>query len=242
MTTLFDTPVLAFLHENLDAIPAGHSELQPDAREKLLSFRDKLATGRLVKHWANGPDLASKVARSLTLSIRSHPRPGWVRGPAFDQAPLLTQLNQLQTENEHLRRQLSSIRPSEALGRLAEGDEEFTIELKYQVPERTRASGQHGIRSSAYIGADLMHQYVGETVINRALTAGLVAANRIDGSGLSVSDVSFKTIRLQLETLGLIGVMASGGNLFWQLTSKGKSQFVALRVVKAAKAREAPTP
>ena len=34
-------PVLAFLHENPDSIPAGRTELKEDARAKLTAFRKK---------------------------------------------------------------------------------------------------------------------------------------------------------------------------------------------------------
>src|ERR1051326_2157854 len=43
--------VIALRHENPDEIPLGKSEKDPELRERLQRFRDKVATGRLVKSW-----------------------------------------------------------------------------------------------------------------------------------------------------------------------------------------------
>ena len=72
------TPVLAFLHENPEAIPAGKVEMEPDARKKLAAFREKLQTHHC-RYWQTAQDLQYTVAVSLIQEINLSPATGWVR-------------------------------------------------------------------------------------------------------------------------------------------------------------------
>lgn len=76
-------PILAFLHENPDAIPAGKVELQADARKKLAAFREKLQAHHC-KYWRDAQDLQYKVAVSLVREINLNPAIGWVRANEID--------------------------------------------------------------------------------------------------------------------------------------------------------------
>ncbi|MDQ3816424.1 MAG: DUF4062 domain-containing protein [Acidobacteriota bacterium] len=71
-------PILAFLHENPDAIPAGKVELQADAQRKLAAFREKLQTHHC-KYWRDAQDLQYKVAVGLVREMNLNPAMGWVR-------------------------------------------------------------------------------------------------------------------------------------------------------------------
>lgn len=70
--------VVALIHGAPDDIPFGKSEQDPDLREKLLSFKDKVMNGRLIKFWRNIEDLPGLVALSLTKTIKAYPAVGWV--------------------------------------------------------------------------------------------------------------------------------------------------------------------
>jgi len=72
-------PVLAFLHSDADAIPAGKTELQQDARERLAAFRQKVEQ-RMCRHWRTPDDLGGVVSRSLVQAMKLQPGEGWVRG------------------------------------------------------------------------------------------------------------------------------------------------------------------
>ncbi|MEE8513245.1 MAG: DUF4062 domain-containing protein [Gammaproteobacteria bacterium] len=73
-------PVLAFCHGKPKEIPAGKSELEPDARAKLNRFREKVSENGLVRIWTSASELAGLVASSLNKTIRTHAATGWVRG------------------------------------------------------------------------------------------------------------------------------------------------------------------
>ena len=63
--------VIALLHENPDDISFGKSEQDPALRKKLQQFRDKVATGRLVKYWRSAEgELPGLVSTSLMNAIK----------------------------------------------------------------------------------------------------------------------------------------------------------------------------
>jgi len=73
-------PILAFLHKNLDILPMSKSELDPTKREKLISFREKVKSGRLVQFWESAEELSLKVSTSLSQELLHSTAPGWTRG------------------------------------------------------------------------------------------------------------------------------------------------------------------
>lgn len=72
-------PILAFLHKNIEKIPFDKSEIDEEKRAKLLSFRKKVQTGRLVQFWENAEELSLNVSTSLSQAFNTHPSKGWVR-------------------------------------------------------------------------------------------------------------------------------------------------------------------
>lgn len=72
--------VIALLHGHPDSIPFGKSEVLPEVRERLNSFRNKVARNRLVKFWNTAEELPSLVSISLLNTIRTYPATGWIRG------------------------------------------------------------------------------------------------------------------------------------------------------------------
>ena len=81
-------PILAFLHDDLDRISLGKSEMSETKRARLFQFREEVKKGRLVQFWSSIDDLNGKVAVSISQVIRQQPAVGWVRGNSlskFDQ-------------------------------------------------------------------------------------------------------------------------------------------------------------
>jgi hypothetical protein len=74
-------PVLAFLHEAPDMLPARHVDTGAAAK-KLDAFRRKVGDSErhTVQFWSDARDLAQKVGTAIPEAIRTEPRPGWVRG------------------------------------------------------------------------------------------------------------------------------------------------------------------
>lgn len=95
-------PVLAFLHQNPDAIPAGKAEMIPAAQKKLREFREKLQNHHC-KYWQDEKELQYKVAISLIQEINFKPALGWVRASEASNEDLLRRIARLTQENERLR-------------------------------------------------------------------------------------------------------------------------------------------
>jgi hypothetical protein len=93
---------LAFVHDKLDEIPFGKSDIQPELRARLAAFREKVTNGRLVKLWRNPSELPGLVALSLGNTIKVHPAVAWVRGNQVASADVLNELNQLRQRNIEL--------------------------------------------------------------------------------------------------------------------------------------------
>lgn len=122
-------PVFGFIHEDTDLIPAGKTEKSQEAQERLKEFRNKVATGRIVKFWKHSNELPNLVTSTITIAIRRTPGVGWVRGGSGSPAENLRQILDLKTENDALRKELSGIRSDET-GSI-ESDLNRTLSLKY---------------------------------------------------------------------------------------------------------------
>jgi len=81
-------PVLAFLHSDPSQIPAGMSELDPVARERLSAFRAKVEVHHC-KYWSCADELKAQVVIGIVHAIRVAPRTGWIRGDTGDTAETL---------------------------------------------------------------------------------------------------------------------------------------------------------
>jgi len=104
--------VIALLHENPNQITLDKSEQDPELRTHLQTFRDKVATGRVVKFWKNTEELPGIVALSLPKTIKMFPAVGWVRADKVSNEELLTEINELRKQNAELNKTLSEIEPS----------------------------------------------------------------------------------------------------------------------------------
>ena len=77
----------------------SQSEQDPGLRAKLLSFKDKVMDGRLVKFWKAAEELPGLVALSMTKTIKMYPAIGWVRTSNVANENILQEINELRKEN-----------------------------------------------------------------------------------------------------------------------------------------------
>lgn len=124
-------PVLAFLHRNPESIPAGMSELDSPAREKLAAFRKKVEAHHC-KYWTSDGELKTQVVIGLNHAIRVSPRAGWIRGDSQDTAETLKKLANTLEANNELKAEIRNLK--EAIGTktsiggdLASGQDTITL-------------------------------------------------------------------------------------------------------------------
>jgi chaperonin GroEL len=80
--------VLAYVHSAPDNIPVAKSDIAPELRSRLTSFREKVKSGRLVSLWTDAKELPGLVAVGLTKTIKAYPAVGWVRASQLVSAEL----------------------------------------------------------------------------------------------------------------------------------------------------------
>lgn len=101
-------PVIRLVYEHLDNLIVNKSETEPDKKNKLLSFREKVLSGKLASFYTNMGDLKTKLVTSINQAIKHFPRYGWVR---YDQLQKEIATNSdLQKRIEELERQLKNAR------------------------------------------------------------------------------------------------------------------------------------
>ena len=135
--------VLALIHGEPDDISFGKSEQDPELRNKLLAFKDKVMNGRLVKFWKSAKELPGLVALSMTKTIKMYPAIGWVKANHVANESILQEINELRKENFELQKILKDTDTKQELtiDGIANIDSKFTIHGHYKV--------DHGIAGSS---------------------------------------------------------------------------------------------
>jgi hypothetical protein len=234
--------VIAFLHEKPEEIAVSKSDVDPDLVEKLKIFRDKVATGRLVKFWNSAAELPGLVALSLTKTIKAHPAIGWVRANNLSSAEILQEVNELRKDNQNLRIQLQKCSTNEpvAIADLAELSSTIklfgTYKLQYGGQDRSWDTTMSWEEIFGVISPYLLEN-PGDTSV--LITLKKNAIGKVKGSyhEAKLDDQVYQTIKIQLMALGLVTIdylktVKGGMALFWQLTEKGKILMMQLRTIK----------
>lgn len=236
--------VVALIHGAPDDIPFGKTEKDEDLRNKLLSFKDKVTTGRLVKFWTNATELPGLVALSMTKTINMYPAVGWVRASVVANEEILIELNELRKENSTLQKSIRdmSIQSELIVNDIADIDSIYTVHGDYKV---FRSGDTHKYNFEIDISwkemfsliSPFIVDYCNEPLVESQLATSLLEKLGKSGSSISIKEQEFKTIKIQLEAYGLIKseyLKTVKGNMatFWSLTPKGKKLMIESRVVR----------
>jgi hypothetical protein len=237
--------VLAFVHDKPDEIPVGKSDVDPELRTRLVAFRDKVTTGRLVKSWLSASELPGLVALSLGKTIKSYPAIGWVRANQIASADILTELNNLRKRNQELERRTSQPNQKSAtvlVDNLAGLDEKVTMSGTYLSHQNTRSDWKYALTWAelfALIAPYLLEHPI-DNYIKVLLASALHKRTGQYGRDVVLSPDDFQTAKVQLLALRLVDVqylptVQGGVNLFWSLTRQGHEAMLRLCTVKSKK-------
>lgn len=238
------TPVVAFLHEDIGKLTVEKSDVDPTKRSKLIAFRDRAATGRLVQFWSNADDLNGKVAVSLTKTIKTHPAIGWIRANLQTNAESLHEMNELRKELAELKEYKTKIEQEQEKNKsliiqsIAGLDEIITINgTRKEYAHKT----SYNVKWSVEITWRELFAKISPFFL-QAQNDGLVDKIILKAFGYSeyssnVDIQDFQTIKIQFKTLGLFDVRyvstTNGGKaLFWFLTDRGNQLMVETRIIK----------
>ncbi len=240
-------PVLGFLHEKPNEIPAGKSELTAEGREKLRAFRE-LCEKRMCKYWNSPADLGGKVSRGLVNLFNTNPAVGWVRGNnALDESAAKT-IVALRAEIDSLKTQLDRVarEPPKGVEALAQGSDPLSIGITIRNRNATYSMGYADNRTMTW---DEIFAGLGPSMIQEAsdysirdLLAKTIVKRwhntfTIDQQ-VEVDANDYHKIIVQLRELGLVTLsqgrrgVKDRGTTFWSLTPFGSeyvNRLVAIR-------------
>lgn len=234
-------PVLAFLHNDIKNLTFEKSEANPEAREKLESFRNKVSNGRLVKFWSNADDLNGKVAVSLTQTIKMYPSNGWVRANLQSSTESLHEINMLRKKIERLEDENIKLRnlsnECSNIEDIASLDENISIRgVSNRIHWNVNMTWEKLFALIAPIFMEHQADDNAKLLISRVLSA------EADEECLfpTIDNQDFQTIKIQFSTLGLIAIESGktikGAHvLCWHLTNKGLGYMRKLRVIRTNK-------
>lgn len=241
-------PVIAFLHDNINNIPACKVEMDPTTREKLELFRERVKKGRLVKFWNTPEDLTSKVIISLTKAIKMHPGIGWVRANIATNTESLQELNDLRKEVEQLRAYKSKqeAETNGYIANIADWDEKFALHLDKQynpfganeddiyfpqIIEKTWEEWFKLIVTEMHADDYLIIQSINDT-IRKAITS-----LKKEYEGLEPSSQDVLTMGYQFTSYGVVEMRNDYNGYNWKLTAKGKNLYAQMMCVKTNKVK-----
>lgn len=235
--------VIVFLHKNPEDIPAKKTELDPQLRGKLESFRHRVSEGRLVKFWSKADELPGLVALSLSKTITTYPARGWVRADQIANVEILNEVNDLRKRNQELETLVSQLRAQNApppVSDLAGLSDSVKIFGEY----KRAAGGEWKKWEYTLTWQDLFSliapyllENPNDTLVQSTLRKSILEKAGIDDFSSNINDQVYQTVKVQLVALGLVGVNYSksvqgGMALFWSLTPKGKAMLFQTRTVK----------
>lgn len=243
-------PVLVFIHSDPSSLP--HKNVESANPKKLEAFKKNIDKLHNRRTWSTKHGLATEVLASLSQTVNSKPRVGWVRGTvAEENEQLLRRLNELQDRYERVRAERDSF--AEQLGSIGGDIRHFDIawgedevELKFIVVRTAnndlKSSSNEAESVTCSISWDRIFDLIAPHFfgwksandIVRILTPSLLLG--IDVKSGCISDESVDAIRTQLLALRIIRVEmeereSQGGMFFsfpvelWRLTERALYEY-----------------
>lgn len=237
-------PVIAFLHEDISKLSLEKCDIEPDKREKLVAFRDKISRGRLVQFWNNADDLNGKVAISLMKTIKVYPAVGWVRANMQTNTESLQEINDLRKRIDVLVKEQTELRIKDDvkvnnIAKLNEvyhlsGDIYTTVYEEYDEDEQIISSWCLSITWAEIIATitPLFISGVKDECASSLISQELFRRQYPDSKDRGeLSPESFFTIKVQLLALGILDE-SNIKNRVWVLSDKGFQIMMNERAVK----------
>jgi len=222
--------IICLIHKNLDAIPSGKTEKDPEMQKKLLSFCEKAKKGRLVKFWEKPEELQMLTVSGLNYAIRNYPAIGFVRADLVPDENFISEILKLRNHITELESQLETISSNAPVGseKLAQGDDLFDIRYSFTIEDKNvynisigyNVDKHNAVSSFSWNSifstvAPLMVNEASEKMLETQLNKLLYDTNHDNLSekkqftnkkisGFSINSNDFQTIKIQLKSLGLI--------------------------------------
>ena len=242
-----DLKILAFLHGEPDQLTVEKSETDPESQKRLKAFRERVASGRLVRFWRSAEELAGAVALSLQKTIKIYPAVGWVRADQIPTHEVLERFTQLEQENQLLRTRLGET--TRILGidldELAHGSDKLPLAYTYELYDKGKST-KVTISDSFETTWDSLFSFIAPYLIDKASDSQFQRAisefvskevldalrqehgNETEISGFTLSNDDLAKVKVQFRALGLVQRTGDG----WSLTDKGDAHIMQIMVIR----------
>ncbi|MCJ8318736.1 MAG: DUF4062 domain-containing protein [Colwellia sp.] len=240
-------PILSFIFDELDNLPSSKVEKTELAQSRLNKFRDK-AQKKHCKFWRTAHDLGGKVSRSLVQLKKKHPSDGWVPGRYAADAIMLREFEEMRSKLAEL--ELINLKginnPPVGSKKFSQGKSLYTIhvDLKHSAKGALKSTAlpQTWDEIFSYCGSILNGECTDKELISQIkLCFWHAVPDKIEKFNsypeLSIPQVYFDKIKLQLQALGLIMEgekkrAVSNVSTYWQMTPYSKSYLIQISAIK----------
>uniref|UniRef100_Q07NW8 DUF4062 domain-containing protein n=1 Tax=Rhodopseudomonas palustris (strain BisA53) TaxID=316055 RepID=Q07NW8_RHOP5 len=239
-------PVLAFLHASPDDIPAGKTDQDAQKAIKLRSFRDRLATGRMIDQWTDPHELCTKVVIAVAQAVNLKPGKGWIRGDQAIDPKILQELERTRIEYSALKARLQEIdRDIVTFPEHLAGPDDY-LEFAITHEKEIVGSARYQIRELFTSIFEFLVRQDSESNIRIFLASKWANENNVASNNryfYLVSETDAKTIRSHLESFGLMQLTRQAHEYMtfdqprkevyvaWSITHKGRRYMASLSAV-----------
>lgn len=237
-------PIIAFLHESPDTLPASNTEKTEALQEKLAIFREK-AKAKHCKFWTTPEDLGGKVSRGIIHLRKRHPSLGWVPGKYAATEAMLREMQELRARVAQLELEaaVGSSTPPPGSEQLAQGTDPiyFSVDIKTDAKGTTK---KKQITTNwdylfSYVGPSLVTECTDEEMMQKVQLAYYHAIPREERGYTSTKDIVLPYVhedrlRVQFQALGLIAPgtkrrAVSDSGRYWRLTPYGEKYLLSIK-------------
>lgn len=160
-------PIISFLHNQPENIPAGKTEQTAEGKEKLRLFRE-MAQKKLVRYWSTPENLGSAISRSMIRLIKDFPAEGWIKARHATDGQMIQEIAKLQAENIELKKQIekNAVEPPKGAEMLAQGNSIVTISFLCKATDKITNVPQT-FRDDYPIKWDDLFRHIAPTVLKK---------------------------------------------------------------------------
>jgi len=242
-------PVIAFLHQDIGALPANKTEKTEKKQNKLQNFRLK-AESKHCKYWNSPEDLGGKVSRSLVKLRKKHPSDGWVPGRYAADERMLREIEDLRKTIAKLEYAATKHKnePPPGIENIEQGSDTYGFSPEI-VTDRAKKSVK---RTYIEVTWDKLFSYAGSSLIGECSEHEFLDKIRLAywhavpeddrllndfDSAIILPYVLFDQIKIQFQALGLVEKgtkkrTVSDKNVYWKLTPYGEKYLIKIKARK----------
>lgn len=237
-----NVPVISFVYKDINQLPSGKVEHNPDVLKKLEEFKNEIGK-KLWQTWDNKDSLASAVVLSLNKLIKSKPRTGWVRYVSLT-AEANKQILELKEENEALKAKLKQVEDEDPKGieEFQQGDDVVSISVSYYFGGRhylkVGLSWNRIVSILAPILVDESSEERMKSIFIDSIREDILKTNKnYEPNYHRIEEESFQQIKVQLIALRIIELSdrkrtVKDTETYWHLTPYGFRVMMNLKALK----------